>query len=703
MGSTISKAVRSQVKADASVAPATSAHHDPTLEPPVCNIKDNTATVLGFYSHDDANIATSTTPNMDSQLRRNSAPMPTGSAPLAALLQVNQQRLDDFEQFLAEQRLMAIEYPAPPQLSDRAPAPLPPPVDPPPQCLICCVDLPKDGSKKALKPCRGCSNSYCTACVKNMFIEACKDSTRMPPRCCYPINLQLAKPYLTEDETSLFRAKYEEWRTPNPTYCPVPVCSAFIPDRLMPQNVRDKKQRADSGVGTPTSESFACPTCEASICTGCRQQAHPGVMCNIDEFGLDADTTALLKSWGYKQCPKCRHGVKRMFGCNHMECRCGAHFCWVCLESINECDGGCYDDDEEDYFSDGEPDEEEDTPVQPTPAETTTEIGASEVPAEAVTENAEVTAPAQPARPRNLDGGGARYWANTEINFGEEPQDDHTQAIWSCDHYYRPYTIPFATALTSHTNEVECTQCWGTAHPTVYPPSAATKKKRKIVTAGTNRAAAFGVRGGRGRGLVRDRGRYAPPRGLFRADATIGTAPHLTVNLPPLPSTTIRDATSMEDVQFSSRIIDTYGTILTTISTPTQPRRRASLDSAEALLQCSKRGIDFNKPNKHTPSVLENTPATFTLAHECEYCFIIVCQKCRDQEVARKEAEQKVKDEEQKREVEDVDRVFAQVGAQVRDLREQQQQAAEQLPSASQLHDTQGSMFGALFGVMDSE
>lgn len=697
MGSKISKAVRSHVKADASVAPTTSAHHDidtnkrqdPAPELLVCNETDRPAHVFNLLSRDDMNIAT-TTPNMDSQLRRNSAPIAPVSAPWTEILGITQQRLDSFEQFLAEHRLMAIEYQtefpggrqlqiAPPTIS----------TEPTPQCLICCVDLPKDGSKESLKPCRSCQSAYCTACVKKMFIEACKDSSRMPPRCCVPLNIQHAKPYLTDDETALFRVKYEEWCTPDPTYCPVPVCSAFIPDRLMPQSVRNKKQkRVDSGVGTPTSESFACPTCEASICTGCRQQAHPGAMCNIDEFGLDADTTALLKSWGYKQCPKCRHGVKRMFGCNHMECRCGAHFCWVCLENINECDGGCYDEDEEDYGSDGEPDEEEDVQVLPAPDNTIAEIGTAEVPIQVLPEIAEISAVPQPVRPRNLDGGGSRYWADTEHNFGDEPQDDGSQAIWDCDHSYEPYTISFATALTSHTTELECTKCWSTVHPTINAPNTASNSKEKVVPASADRAATFGVRGGRGRG----RARYAPPRGLFRADATIGTAPHLTANILPLSqSMPARDFIPMEDVQFSERIIDTYGTIITT--TPAQPRRRASLDSAETLLQCSKRGIEFSKP----PSVLDHTPLPFSLAHECEYCYAIVCEKCKNDEIAAQEAEQKRKDEEQKRKDEEYNRELEE---RQREQQEREQQVREQEALASRTFDHEGTIFGALFGIM---
>ena len=29
-------------------------------------------------------------------------------------------------------------------------------------------------------------------------------------------------------------------------------------------------------------------------------------------------------------CPKCRHGIQKSEGCDHMRCRCGAEFCFIC-------------------------------------------------------------------------------------------------------------------------------------------------------------------------------------------------------------------------------------------------------------------------------------------------------------------------------------------------------------------------------------
>ena len=40
------------------------------------------------------------------------------------------------------------------------------------------------------------------------------------------------------------------------------------------------------------------------------------------------------------QCPRCGMFIERRDGCNHMDCRCGHSFCWLCLQPLeNRC--GC--------------------------------------------------------------------------------------------------------------------------------------------------------------------------------------------------------------------------------------------------------------------------------------------------------------------------------------------------------------------------
>jgi ATP-dependent RNA helicase DHX8/PRP22 len=43
-----------------------------------------------------------------------------------------------------------------------------------------------------------------------------------------------------------------------------------------------------------------------------------------------------------KSCPSCGYTIEKTEGCNHVECRCGSHICWACLEnfkSSEECYG----------------------------------------------------------------------------------------------------------------------------------------------------------------------------------------------------------------------------------------------------------------------------------------------------------------------------------------------------------------------------
>lgn len=46
---------------------------------------------------------------------------------------------------------------------------------------------------------------------------------------------------------------------------------------------------------------------------------------------------------GVRQCPKCKTGIIKNGGCNHMECRgCKAHICWKCFK-IFATSKECYD------------------------------------------------------------------------------------------------------------------------------------------------------------------------------------------------------------------------------------------------------------------------------------------------------------------------------------------------------------------------
>jgi hypothetical protein len=544
--------------------------------------------------------------------------------------------LDAFERFLAERDLMAIDIdyvalisPAPVEQLPTPPLPVPVEVETKEpeaevQCIACCTQLPKEKdpmyAREVIKPCRACNNVYCIPCVKGMFLNACKDSTRMPPRCCTQIHLHYIKPHLTTEELANFKAKFEEWSTPRPFYCPVPTCSTFIPERLLPLPIEAKgKRKVDSGIGIPISPTLQCPKCEGEVCVECRQVAHPNSLCTSLDLGVDADTAALLKAWGYKRCPKCSQGLKRMYGCNHMECRCGAHFCWGCLKSRDECEGGCYEDEDEDEASDSEPDEPEPLPdsddddtVMDTETATDNEAKA---PPQTLGLDMAVIAPASQPTPRlrNLDGGAADYWEQQDLDFGEEPTDDVQDRVWECHHDFGPYIISLTEAISKHPTvlEMECVKCWRTILPEMETPSKSTTvlDPPKSAPNSTSRGRGRGGRGVRGRrsgAVARLRpAAYVVPRGLVRSDATIGTAPHLTAQVP-LSRASAMDLLldAMEDAQSDS-----------------DPKKKTAASGSPSS------------------NVFSSPSATLSIARECQSCSLLVCKDCADALLAQREAE----------------------------------------------------------------
>ena len=71
-----------------------------------------------------------------------------------------------------------------------------------------------------------------------------------------------------------------------------------------------------------------CTKCRiAEFCLKCTKASHGGECDQLDE------ATAQLIRDNTRPCPRCMAPVEKNGGCNHMSCRCGAHFCWTCNQS----------------------------------------------------------------------------------------------------------------------------------------------------------------------------------------------------------------------------------------------------------------------------------------------------------------------------------------------------------------------------------
>jgi hypothetical protein len=76
------------------------------------------------------------------------------------------------------------------------------------------------------------------------------------------------------------------------------------------------------------SSRATCTKCRiAEFCLKCTRASHGGECDRLDEA-----SEQLIRE-NTRACPRCLAHVEKNGGCNHMSCRCGAHFCWLCNQS----------------------------------------------------------------------------------------------------------------------------------------------------------------------------------------------------------------------------------------------------------------------------------------------------------------------------------------------------------------------------------
>jgi hypothetical protein len=301
------------------------------------------------------------------------------------------------------------------------------------------------------------------------------------------IPIHVGSKLLSKEEAMEYRTKFEEWKTDakDRVYCPKPTCSVFIPLKALratgkiPDETNAKEKRDSKDPAVPSLEELAatpsieCPKCTTIICVTCKSFAHPMEPCKAET--QNDEMLALLLKWGYKRCPRCGHGTRKMFGCSHMQCLCGAHWCWGCERNFNECErqGGCEwdeDDDEEMEYDSAEETDEEATIAEVEmmnsgadaehTGEMSTEVstGAQRPPSPGAVVMGPMTEQVvrRQRRTENLDAGPGRYWERQDLDFGSEPGDAE-DSVWGCEH---KWTMLAEDTKVWDEEGMECHQCW---------------------------------------------------------------------------------------------------------------------------------------------------------------------------------------------------------------------------------------------------
>ncbi|TGJ88527.1 hypothetical protein E0Z10_g237 [Xylaria hypoxylon] len=176
------------------------------------------------------------------------------------------------------------------------------------ECVSCLDDFNPKHTVRA--PC----HNYCVPCFRRLIVSSCHNEQHWPPKCCLnTIPDSIIRANVDELQWLEFREREIEWNRPvaDRIYCSQPECSLFI----RPENIilADSVARCSDGHFT---------------CIICRNAQHEGEICPQDEDMIR--TNELAEAAGWKRCNICQAFVEHAEGCQHMTCRCGAEFCYVC-------------------------------------------------------------------------------------------------------------------------------------------------------------------------------------------------------------------------------------------------------------------------------------------------------------------------------------------------------------------------------------
>jgi hypothetical protein len=205
-------------------------------------------------------------------------------------------------------------------------------------------------------------HNVCKQCLYTYFKQEI-DEGRLP-KCMYCSEVIPPSDILSIVD-STYKEKYDQISVrqyllsePDARFCPRPDCKfALIATEFA------------------SCPKIQCQECQTDFCYHCRQVWHPNQPCDQLRFTQECSKIELLQSLSHRQdeyfmntikflqfrpppgfpriphltsmanstpdikpCPRCNSLISKMDdgSCNHMTCRCGAEFCWLCLKEISD-------------------------------------------------------------------------------------------------------------------------------------------------------------------------------------------------------------------------------------------------------------------------------------------------------------------------------------------------------------------------------
>ncbi|OMP88016.1 hypothetical protein BK809_0002773 [Diplodia seriata] len=177
-----------------------------------------------------------------------------------------------------------------------------------------------------------CAHAYCAACLNNLFRAAINDPTLFPPRCC---GLRVPLDSAGEGEQ---RDKGESRRTTNTAskgrasagyrrFLDAATVEAF--ERRM---ARDRRMATAAEAATTVAAGTVGEQRTATVAAAATATTE-----------VDEEFLRMAEACGWARCCGCGRFVELEYGCNHMRCCCGAHFCYACGNPWKTCDCAQWD------------------------------------------------------------------------------------------------------------------------------------------------------------------------------------------------------------------------------------------------------------------------------------------------------------------------------------------------------------------------
>eukprot|EP00163_Fabomonas_tropica_P033356 TRINITY_DN870_c0_g1_i1.p1 TRINITY_DN870_c0_g1~~TRINITY_DN870_c0_g1_i1.p1 ORF type:complete len:656 (+),score=93.32 TRINITY_DN870_c0_g1_i1:350-2317(+) len=185
------------------------------------------------------------------------------------------------------------------------------------QCSICYDDI----SPAMAFSLTNCEHRFCEECLSSYVrVQVMELGNVQHLRCpgidCTSEHIDPA--VFDRVTTEEIRGKYHQWKSlrddPNNTTCPK--CETIV-------------RRKTKWGGTKWKKNVVCSECDHKFCFK-HGDAHVGSTCRAYNSRNGENGNKQWKKKHAKKCPKCKVPVEKSSGCNHMECPCGAAWCWLC-------------------------------------------------------------------------------------------------------------------------------------------------------------------------------------------------------------------------------------------------------------------------------------------------------------------------------------------------------------------------------------